>query len=74
MTVHLVKICVGCDTVQDLQDWERQRLKELKRARKPAELFHRTLQTPKRREDVRTGFAIIRRLIDNPNAGYDSYG
>ena len=39
--------------------------------------FHRVrigFSTPKRREDVRTGFAIIRRLIDNPNAGYDSYG
>ena len=39
--------------------------------------FHRIrvgFSTPKRREDVRTGFAIIRRLIDNPNAGYDSYG
>ena len=36
MTVHLLKLCVGCDTVQDLQDWQRQRLKELKRARKPA--------------------------------------
>jgi hypothetical protein len=58
MTVHLVKLCVGCDTVQDLQDWERQRLKELKRARKPAELFHRTLQTPKRREEVLDGGSL----------------
>jgi DNA-binding transcriptional MocR family regulator len=30
--------------------------------------------TPKRREDIHTGFTILRRLIDNPNAGYDSYG
>lgn len=58
MTVHLVKLCVGCDTVQDLQDWQRQRLKELKRARKPAELFHRTLQTPKRREEVLDGGSL----------------
>jgi hypothetical protein len=58
MTVHLVKLCVGCDTIQDLQDWQRQRLKELKRARKPAELFHRTLQTPKRRDEVLDGGSL----------------
>jgi DNA-binding transcriptional MocR family regulator len=39
--------------------------------------YHRIrvgFSTPKRREDIRTGFTILRRLIDNPNAGYDSYG
>lgn len=39
--------------------------------------YHRArigFSNPKRREDVRTGFTILRRLIDNPNAGYDSYG
>jgi DNA-binding transcriptional MocR family regulator len=39
--------------------------------------YHRIrvgFSTPKRREDIRTGLTILRRLIDNPNAGYDSYG
>jgi hypothetical protein len=58
MTVHLVKLCVGCDTIQDLQDWQRQRLKELRRARKPMELYHRTLQTPKRRDEVLDGGSL----------------
>lgn len=58
MTFHLVKLCVGCDTIQDLQDWQRERMKELKRARKPAELFHRTLQTPKRRDEVLDGGSL----------------
>ena len=58
MTVHLVKLCVGCDTVQALKDWQTERLKELKRARKPAELFHRTLQTPKRRNEVLDGGSL----------------
>lgn len=30
--------------------------------------------TVKRREDLQRGLATLRRLIDNPNAGYDSYG
>lgn len=29
---------------------------------------------PPTRDAVRSGFATIRRLVDNPNAGYDSYG
>jgi DNA-binding transcriptional MocR family regulator len=39
--------------------------------------YHRIrigFSTPKRREDIKLGFATIRRLIDNPNSGYDSYG
>ena len=58
MAVHLVMLCVGCDTVQDLRDWQTQRLKDLKRARKPAELFHRTLQTPRRRDEVLDGGSL----------------
>ena len=34
MTVHLLKLCVGVDTVQDLKDWQVERLKQLKRAGK----------------------------------------
>ena len=39
--------------------------------------YHRIrigFSTPKHREDIHTGLTILRRLIDNPNAGYDSYG
>ncbi len=74
MTVHLIKLCVGVDTVQDLKDWQDGRLKELKRSRKPVELSHRTLQTPKRRDDllaggslywVIKGFVLVRqRIVD----------
>jgi hypothetical protein len=58
VTVHLVKLCVGCDTIQDLRDWQRQRLKVLRRARKPMELHHRTLQAPKRRHEVLDGGSL----------------
>lgn len=58
MTVHLIKLCVGCDTVRDLKEWQDGRLKELKRARKPLELSHRTLQTPKRRREILDGGSL----------------
>ena len=40
-------------------------------------VYHRIrvgFSPPQRREDVKRGFATIRRLIDNADAGYDSYG
>ncbi|HEU0018397.1 MAG TPA: DUF1489 domain-containing protein [Methyloceanibacter sp.] len=66
MTVHLVKLCVGCDTVQDLKDWQDERLKQLKRAGKTPEFCHRTLQAPRRRDEVLDGgslYWVIRGLI-----------
>ncbi len=66
MTIHLLKLCVGCDTVQDLKDWQDDRLKQLKRAGKTPELCHRTLQAPRRREEVLDGgslYWVIRGVI-----------
>ena len=58
MTIHLLKLCVGCDTIQDLKDWQDDRLRQLKRKREPVELYHRTLQTPKRRDQVLDGGSL----------------
>ena len=64
--IHLVKLCVGCDSIEDLASWQSQRLAAMKAARQPAELFHRTFQTPKRREDLLAGgslYWVIKGLI-----------
>jgi hypothetical protein len=58
MTVHLIKLCVGCDTVEELAVWQAERLKRLKRARKTSELCHRTLQTPRRRDEILDGGSL----------------
>jgi hypothetical protein len=58
MTVHLIKLCVGCDTVEELAIWQAKRLKRLKRARKTPELCHCTLQMPRRREEVLDGGSL----------------
>src|SRR5262245_5779579 len=58
MTVHLIKLCVGCDTVEELVVWQAERLKRLKRARKTSELCHRTLQTPRRRDEILDGGSL----------------
>lgn len=41
------------------------------------QVYHRIrvgFSTVKTREDLKLGLSTIRRLMDNPNAGYDSYG
>jgi hypothetical protein len=58
MTLHLVKLCVGCDTVKELADWQIEHLKRLKCARKRVELCHPTLQKPKRREEILDGGSL----------------
>jgi hypothetical protein len=58
MTVHLVKLCVGVETVQELKVWQVERLKRLKRAGKTPVLCHRTLQAPRRRDEVLDGGSL----------------
>jgi hypothetical protein len=48
MTLHLVKLCVGAASIDDLRAWQTQRLAALKQAGEPARLFHSTFQRPKR--------------------------
>jgi hypothetical protein len=58
MTVHLIKLCVGCDTVSELAEWQVERLAQLRKAGKAPELCHRTLQTPRRRGEVLDGGSL----------------
>ncbi len=52
MRVHLVKLCVGIDTVQDLKKWQAERLRAMARAGETPELCHKTKQMPRRRDEV----------------------
>ena len=36
MPLHLLKLCVGCNSVKDLEDWIKQRLKQKKKERREA--------------------------------------
>ncbi len=58
MTLHLVKLCVGCDAIEDLEEWIAHRLKEARRAGKKPEHFHITRMTPKRAEDLLDGGSL----------------
>ncbi|MEX1109701.1 MAG: DUF1489 domain-containing protein [Dongiaceae bacterium] len=54
MAVHLLKLCVGVETVQDLRDWHKEKLAERKRL-KPPRLWHVTRTMPKRRDEILKG-------------------
>jgi hypothetical protein len=59
MTLHLIKLCVGCDSIEDLAHWQSERLKQMRRERqKKPQLFHRTFQTPKRKEELLDGGSL----------------
>jgi len=58
MTVHLVKLCVGVDRLQELKDWQAKRLASLAQAGQAAELCHKTKQMPRRRDDVLDGGSL----------------
>ncbi len=58
MTLHLIKLSVGTESIEDLADWQTERLKQMKRDGQKPELFHRTFQMPKRRDDLLGGGSI----------------
>jgi hypothetical protein len=58
MTLHLVKLCVGCDSVKDLKDWIRERLKEKKKKRQALEHIHTTRMMPKRADELLDGGSL----------------
>jgi hypothetical protein len=57
MTLHILKLCVGCDSIEELADWQRRRLAALRNAGQEAVLMHVTRQTP-RREGFAPGSSI----------------
>ena len=58
MTLHLVKLCVGAASIEDLAVWQRERLTEQKKSRAKPRLFHTTFQTPKRQAQLLDGGSL----------------
>jgi hypothetical protein len=59
MALHLIKLCVGVDSIEDLASWQAERLKRRRQAgEKRPNLFHRTFQSPKRRAELLDGGSL----------------
>jgi hypothetical protein len=58
MPLHLIKLCVGCDSVQDLEDWIKEKLREKKKRGEKPERIHTTRMVPKRAEELLDGGSL----------------
>jgi hypothetical protein len=58
MPLHLIKLCVGCDSVSDLEAWIEEKLKEKKRRRGEPEHIHTTRMVPKRADELKSGGSL----------------
>ena len=58
MPLHLIKLCVGCDSIDDLKDWVSSRLKEKKKRGQKPEHIHTTRMVPKRADELRDGGSL----------------
>jgi hypothetical protein len=58
MTLHLIKLCVGAASIEDLADWQKARAAERKKAGQSSRIFHTTFQTPKRDAELLDGGSL----------------
>jgi hypothetical protein len=58
MTLHLIKLSVGAESIKDLQGWIRERLRLLKEKGQPPRHVHVTRMMPKRGEELLDGGSL----------------
>lgn len=58
MPLHLIKLCVGCDSVRDLEDWIKQKLKSKRKNGEKPERIHVTRMVPKRADELIDGGSL----------------
>jgi hypothetical protein len=58
MALHLIKLCVGCDSVRELEGWIKQRLKDKRKRGEKPEHVHRTRMVPKRAAELVDGGSL----------------
>jgi hypothetical protein len=59
MALHMLKLCVGVDTVQELEDWIKVRLKEKRKKGEKPEHIHTTRMVPKRADEIVDGGSLF---------------
>ena len=85
MSLNLIKLCVGCDSVAELSSWIKQRLKQKKARNEKPEHIHTTRMVPKRVDELLDGGSLywvirgqimcrqdlvaIRPFVDNEGVG-----
>jgi hypothetical protein len=66
VTLHLIKLCVGADSLADLREWMAERMAEARRRGAPFRHAHVTRMAPKRTQEILDGgslYWVIKGLI-----------
>ena len=58
MALNLIKLCVGAESVEDLEEWIAERLAEKRARGLPVEHFHTTRMAPTRAGELTTGGSL----------------
>ncbi|MDI6026144.1 DUF1489 family protein [Corticibacterium sp. UT-5YL-CI-8] len=58
MALNMLKLCVGCDSVEDLEEWIAFRLDEKRRNGEPVEQYHTTRMVPTRAAEITDGGSL----------------
>jgi hypothetical protein len=58
MSLHMIKLCVGCESVEDLEEWIAMRLDQRRRAGEPVEHWHTTRMVPTRGSELCAGGSL----------------
>jgi hypothetical protein len=59
MLLHLIKLCVGCDTITDLEEWIEENRAHHRRLGRAYEQTHTTRMVPKRSEALLDGGSLF---------------
>lgn len=58
MPLHLVKLCVGVDSIRELDEWIQERMAQRKKKKEPLEYIHTTRMTPTQKEPLLDGGSL----------------
>ncbi len=58
MPLHLLKLCVGCESIGDLRDWIEENKAQYRRLGRPYSQTHTTRMTPKRGDELLDGGSL----------------
>lgn len=58
MPLHIIKLCVGCDSLAELAEWQKKQLRQRRAKGQKPELIHVTRMTPKRADEVLAGGSL----------------
>ena len=58
MPLHLIKLCVGCESIKDLKGWVAERMQAAKKKGLPLHHVHVTRMVPKRVDELLSGGSL----------------